>query len=89
MKTVNDIITRDIEKPLEHWLFKKKVLILYGARQVGKTTVAQSLLKRFGKPEDYEKSSKNKIHSSYVNILNSRHCSFLMKRNRCVVSVKH
>jgi hypothetical protein len=53
MKTVNDIITRDIEKPLEHWLFKKKVLILYGARQVGKTTVAQSLLKRFGKPEDY------------------------------------
>ncbi len=35
---------RLIEAPLKRSLFKKKVIILYGARQVGKTTLAKMIL---------------------------------------------
>ena len=33
---------------MEKWLFKGKILILYGARQVGKTTLSRSLLEPLG-----------------------------------------
>lgn len=46
-------IKRDIEKNIEDWLFKGKIIILYGARQVGKTTLAKKILKKHGHQEDY------------------------------------
>lgn len=49
----NKQIKRDIEKNINNWLFKGKIIILYGARQVGKTTLAKKLLKEHGRPEDY------------------------------------
>ena len=41
-------ISRIIEKRIKERLFKEKVIILYGARQVGKTTLAQKILAEFG-----------------------------------------
>lgn len=32
-------IPRYLEKIIENWLFKNMVIILYGARRVGKTTI--------------------------------------------------
>ena len=32
---------------LEKWLFQKKVIVLYGARQVGKTTIAKKLNEKY------------------------------------------
>lgn len=49
----NKQINRDLEKNIESWLFKGKIVILYGARQVGKTTLAKKLLKKYGRSEDY------------------------------------
>ncbi|MFH1997993.1 MAG: ATP-binding protein [Patescibacteria group bacterium] len=49
----NKLIKRDIEKNIEEWLFKGKIIILYGARQVGKTTLAKKLLKQHGNQQDY------------------------------------
>lgn len=49
----NNLIKRDIEENIKEWLFKGKIIILYGARQVGKTTLAKKLLKEYGRPEDY------------------------------------
>lgn len=43
----NKLIKRDIEKNIKDWLFKGKIIILYGARQVGKTTLAKKLLKEY------------------------------------------
>jgi len=37
-------IDRTLEPVLKHRLFAGKVLIVYGARQVGKTTLAQRVL---------------------------------------------
>lgn len=41
-------IPRIVEKRIKERLFKEKVIILYGARQVGKTTLAQKILAEFG-----------------------------------------
>jgi uncharacterized protein len=41
---------RLLEKVLEKWFFKHKVLILIGARQVGKTTLLQQLLSKREEP---------------------------------------
>lgn len=42
-----DIIPRKIQPEIERWLFKGKVLIIYGARQVGKTTLVKSLVRGY------------------------------------------
>lgn len=44
------IIKRTIQAHIEKALFKGKVIILYGARQVGKTTLAKEILNKY--PED-------------------------------------
>jgi predicted AAA+ superfamily ATPase len=38
---------------IESWLFKEKVLTIFGARQVGKTTLVKSILKKYGNEKDY------------------------------------
>lgn len=46
-------IARDIQPLIEKWLFKQKVITIYGARQVGKTTLARQLLQKFGTEQNY------------------------------------
>lgn len=41
-------IPRLVEKSIKERLFKGKVIILYGARQVGKTTLVQKILSEYG-----------------------------------------
>ena len=45
----NRIIQKDIEK----WLNKEKIIIIYGARQVGKTTLVKQISKKFGEKAKY------------------------------------
>jgi predicted AAA+ superfamily ATPase len=47
------IIKRDIQANIESWLFKGKIIILYGARQVGKTTLVKELLKKYADEAAY------------------------------------
>ena len=47
------IIERSLQAVIEKWLFKQKVITIYGARQVGKTTLAKVLLKKWGNEKDY------------------------------------
>jgi uncharacterized protein len=46
-------IKRDIQKLIEEWLFRKKVIILYGARQVGKTTLVKEILNKYSSINGY------------------------------------
>jgi len=41
------MVKRSIEKIIQQYLFKKKAIIIYGARQVGKTTLVESLVKNY------------------------------------------
>lgn len=47
------MIERFIEKSIKNDLFKGKTIIVYGARQVGKTTLVESILKDFGNKGRY------------------------------------
>lgn len=49
MKNIN----RDITPIIERWLFKNKIIIIYGARQVGKTTLVKKLLEKYGDSGNY------------------------------------
>jgi predicted AAA+ superfamily ATPase len=40
-------ILRDIQDQIQKNLFKGKVIIIYGARRVGKTTLAKQILKEY------------------------------------------
>lgn len=42
-----NIISRTLENNIEKWLFRNKILIILGARQVGKTTLVKEILKKF------------------------------------------
>ncbi|MCX6270921.1 MAG: AAA family ATPase [Bacteroidetes bacterium] len=47
------IVPRNLQPVIEEWLFRGKVIIIYGARQVGKTTLVKELLFKHGDPKDY------------------------------------
>lgn len=46
-------IVRDIEIPIKNRLFKGKIIIIYGARQVGKTTLAKKIIADYGNKARY------------------------------------
>ncbi len=60
------IIKRILEEKIEKNLFKGKVIILYGARQTGKTTLVKSLYNRLndGLDDEFLNSAKSKSSSS-------------------------
>ncbi|MEN0006323.1 MAG: AAA family ATPase, partial [Bacteroidota bacterium] len=47
------MIKRHLQHTIENWLFRNKIIILYGARQVGKTTLAKVLLRAYGNERAY------------------------------------
>ena len=49
---MNNYINRNIVSQIKEWLSYNKIIILYGPRQVGKTTLAKHLLKEITGSED-------------------------------------
>lgn len=47
------IINRTIQKSVESSLFKGKIVIIYGARQVGKTTLVKAILEKYPEGSGY------------------------------------
>lgn len=47
------IIKREIQKLIKKSLFKGKIVIIYGARQVGKTTLVKEIMKDYPKNSEY------------------------------------
>jgi predicted AAA+ superfamily ATPase len=43
------MIIWDLQQIIEHWLFKNKIILIYGARQVGKTTLSKQILEKYSK----------------------------------------
>jgi len=46
-------IERKLKKTLEQFLFKGKIIIVYGPRQVGKTTLCKELIAKYGSERSY------------------------------------
>ena len=47
------LIKREIQEKIEKDLWKEKIVIIYGARQVGKTTLVNQILKRYSEKAGY------------------------------------
>ena len=60
-------IVRDQQQLIEKWLFKNKIITVYGARQVGKTTMVKSILQKHGNPNDYYDCDITMVRSTIEN----------------------
>jgi len=56
-------IDRTIRTEVEKWFFKKKVIVIYGARQVGKTTFVKHLIKHRAESSIYLNCDEPDIRS--------------------------
>jgi len=60
-------IKRDLEPLIEHWLYKGKIITIYGPRQVGKTTLAKKILRTHNAENDYFNCDIPSVAQSFEN----------------------
>jgi len=60
-------IKRDLEPLIESWLYKHKIITIFGPRQVGKTTLAKKILRKHGSEKDYFNCDIPSIAQSFEN----------------------
>ena len=78
------IIPRKIQKPIENSLFKRKIIIIYGARQVGKTTLVKEILKKYAKNSAYYDCDEPDIRQALVDKTSTELKAFFGK-NKLIV----
>lgn len=61
------MIIRTIQAAIEQSLFQGKVIIVYGARQVGKTTLSKALLKKYEHDSAYFSGDEPDVRSALTN----------------------
>lgn len=71
------MIPREIEKKIHDKLFKKKIVIIYGARQVGKTTLVKNLLKKYPNKSLYLNCDELDIRSALTDKTSTEIKAFL------------
>jgi uncharacterized protein len=77
-------IPRTIQKDIEKSLFKGKVVVLYGARRVGKTTLVKEIQKKFDGNSQYFNCDEPDIRNSLINKA-STELQNLFGKNRLVI----
>lgn len=77
-------VPREIEDAIHKKIFKKKVIIIYGARQVGKTTLVKDLLKKHPRQSIYLNCDELDIRDALTNKTSTEIKAFL-GNNRLVV----
>ena len=55
------LIKREIQEKIEKDLWKEKIVIVYGARQVGKTTLVNQILKKYPEESGYYNSEEGDV----------------------------
>lgn len=78
-------IKRRLEKVIKTNLFKGKAIILYGARQVGKTTLVKKILEEFNEPYSYLNCDELDVLSRLQNAENSDSLKRIIGDYRLVV----
>lgn len=75
---------RHLEKTLSKWLFRGKILVVTGARQVGKTTLLRQMLSESGKPGLYLNAEEPANKRLFEDLSVSR-LGDLIRRNEILV----
>lgn len=71
------IIKRKIQFSIEKALFKGKVVIIYGARQVGKTTLVKAILQQYTEKATYFNCDEPDIREQFTNKTSTELQSFI------------
>lgn len=79
------IIIRDIQKDVERALFKGKAVIIYGARQVGKTTLAKAILSNYKNDSFYLNCDEPDVREALTNKTSTELKSFIGNRRLVVI----
>lgn len=79
------LITRKIKKSLQNSLFKGKVVILYGARQVGKTTLVKSIIKEYPEKSLYLNCDEIDVRQALTDKTSTELKSFIGDRRLVVI----
>ena len=79
------MITRAIQSFIESQLFLGKIIIIYGPRQVGKTTLAKLLLEKYGDSNDYYTADDYDIIERLSNQTSTTLGSFVWSKKMIVI----
>ena len=79
------IIAREIQNHVENTLFKGKIVIIYGARQVGKTTLVKEILKRYPKDSLYLSCDEIDIRQALTDKTSTELKAFLGNRRLVIL----
>lgn len=75
---------RKLQLQLEKWLFKKKILVIYGPRQVGKTTLVKGILEKYPEKSIYLNCEDLEIKQN-LEIRNAEHLRKYLGNYKLVV----
>ncbi|MBI5414705.1 ATP-binding protein [Candidatus Peregrinibacteria bacterium] len=78
-------LERTIQKIVEQSLFQGKVVIIYGARQVGKTTLVKEIQKKFPKDSEYLNCDEPDVREALTNKTSTELSSFLGKKKLIIL----
>ena len=81
----NMYIQRRLEPEIKKSLFKKKIIIVYGARQVGKTTLVRKIAEETGQPFGYLNCDELDILTQFQQADNSFALRQMMGNNKLVI----
>jgi hypothetical protein len=78
-------IERSIQKDVENALFKGKVVVIYGARQVGKTTMVKKILEKYKEDSVYLNCDEPDIRNALTDKTSTELKSFMDTRRLVVI----
>ena len=79
------LITRSIQNDVEGALFKGKIVVLYGARQVGKTTLVKKILEKYENDSFYLNCDEPDIREALTDKTSTELKSFIGSRRLVVL----
>ena len=79
------IIIRQIQKDIEKALFKGKIVVLYGARQVGKTTLVKKIIEQHESDSLYLNCDEPDVRSALTDKTSTELLSFIGSRRLVVI----
>lgn len=79
------VIERTIQEKIKKYLFKGKIVIIYGARQVGKTTLIKEIQKEYSQNSLYLNCDEPDIRDSLTNKTSTELISFLGRKKLVII----
>lgn len=78
-------IPRTIEPKIKEWLFKGKIIIIYGARQTGKSTIVKRILAEYAKDHTYFNGDETATRRQFGQAGDVSTLSTLIGKNKLIV----